>query len=81
MEELVRKCRAFIGQSATTIAQPYGSTAANTWPVPSWAPKGSRWVPRLTNPMLLGPDGHEVAINWVAGTAQKPAAARKPVTK
>ena len=75
MDDLVRKCQAFIGQHRTTpvvAAQVYGASSANTWPVPTWSPKGSRWVPRQTLPMLVAPDGKEVAVTWVAGTPQKP---------
>jgi hypothetical protein len=81
LDELVRKCKAFIGQNspASTAVALYGATTTNTWPIPSWAPKGSKWTPRQTLPMLVGPDGKEIAISWVAGTPQKPKAKREPV--
>lgn len=73
VDELVRKCRKFIGEAEQTVLHvSYGDTSANAWPLPSWAPKGSRWAVRHAPPALLGPDGKEIAVNWVAGTPQKP---------
>jgi len=78
MDDLVRKCKAFIGRNQASVTAPaYGCVAPNTWPVPAWSPKGSRWKPRLTFPMLVGPDGKEVPVTWVAGTPQKPKVARQ----
>jgi hypothetical protein len=81
LDELVRKCESFIVKNRPPVlaaaVSSYGATAANTWPVPSWAPKGSKWVPRNAAPMLLGPDGREIGVNWVAGTAQKPRTATR----
>jgi len=73
--DLVRQCKAFISRYELMVATPTFGTfrVTNTWPVPSWAPKGSQWAAgRAPPPILLSPSGDEVAVKWVAGTAQKP---------
>jgi len=37
-------------------------------PVPAWAPAGSSWVPMPGAPMLQGPDGAVIAVQWVGAT-------------
>ena len=68
--ELVRKCKAFVAEQETPAL--LSKWAASAWPVPSWAPPGSRWEYRQALPVLRAPTGRFVAVEWVAGTAQKP---------
>lgn len=76
LDELMRKCRAFIGMNSSIVPIVGTGQVANTWPIPSWAPKGSKWIVKTTPPLLIGPDANEVQISWVAGTAQKPRTVR-----
>lgn len=71
--DLVRQCKAFIGESEPVQRQTFGTASVmNTWPVPSWAPKGSKWFATSAPPTLHGPDGSIVPVRWSSGTAQKP---------
>ena len=74
VEDLVRQCKAFIGANGPSAPSvKFGTASAiNTWPVPSWAPSGSRWIVKTNPPLLIGPAGEDVAVRWVAGTAQRP---------
>jgi hypothetical protein len=54
--------------SASTPA-PVAVVAPAGRPVPAWAPAGSSWVPMPGAPMLQGPDGAVIAVQWVGATA------------
>ncbi len=57
---------AFVKQILGVTAAPAPApTPAHSGPaVPSNAPAGSHWVPSLGAPMLVGPDGSTLAVDW-----------------
>lgn len=72
INELVRQCKAYVAAHTPRPIGLVSAAARSAWLVPSWAPKGSRWLAKTDPPTLIGPDAQEIEVRWVAGTPQRP---------